>query len=147
MSEKPQSIAALLGAEADGVFRFVPGPPPGALVIPNARVTMIPTSKARDKAAFMSASAQALAFPSYFGQNWDAFYDCIVDLQQPGPVSVLIFDDLSGFARTEPEEFDAALGALSDAAAFWREHGRRLIVLVGLSEPLLEPQLPAVSFR
>lgn len=148
MSRIPRSLQALISDDADGVFRFAPGSFAQSIAVAGAQVTMIPTRKARDKTAFLDASAQALQFPSYFGQNWDAFYDCVADLgERSAATAVLVFDDLSGFARTEPDEFDAALGTLTDAAAFWRERGRRLIVLVGLGEPLLAPQLPEVSFR
>jgi RNAse (barnase) inhibitor barstar len=148
MTRDPQSLARLLSGDADGVFRFRPGgfaPVPGT---PDLQVTTVATQKVRDKSAFLDACARALAFPPHFGQNWDAFYDCFAELgTRAGPALLLVFDDLDGFARTEPEEFEAALDALADAAESWRDSGRRLIALVGLGEPLLAPLLPEVSLR
>jgi hypothetical protein len=33
-----------------------------------------------DKTSFLGQMAEALAFPNWFGQNWDAFFDCLADL-------------------------------------------------------------------
>lgn len=147
MSTAPASLTELLNGRDDGVYRFraeriAQTPAPGFKRI------VVPTRTVRDKPAFLAACALALAFPAHFGHNWDAFYDCVADLgERNGKAVLLIFDDLSGFARAEPEEFDAAIDALSDACEFWRERGGRLIVLAGLAEPLLAPRLPAVSLR
>jgi hypothetical protein len=36
--------------------------------------------KARTADAFFDEAAAALQFPDYFGENWDAFHDCVDDL-------------------------------------------------------------------
>ncbi len=36
--------------------------------------------KAATRAAFFDEAAAALHFPPTFGENWDAFYDCLTDL-------------------------------------------------------------------
>ena len=147
MSITTISLTELLVGAKDGVFRFRPDNV-DEVTAPGFNRILVPTRKLRDKPGFLAACAAALAFPAHFGHNWDAFYDCVAGLDERlGPAALLIFDDLSGFARTEPEEFDAAIDALSDACEFWRGHGARLIVLAGLGEPLLAPQLTAVSLR
>jgi RNAse (barnase) inhibitor barstar len=37
--------------------------------------------KSTTREAFFDESAAALQFPYYFGENWDAFNDCITDLE------------------------------------------------------------------
>jgi RNAse (barnase) inhibitor barstar len=37
----------------------------------------------RTRAAFFHEAARALGFPDYFGHNWDAFLDCLRDLDRP----------------------------------------------------------------
>ncbi len=37
----------------------------------------------RTRAAFFTEAARALRFPDYFGHNWDAFADCLRDLDRP----------------------------------------------------------------
>ena len=47
------------------------------------------------KQALMSAVAERLCFPDYFGGNWDAFEECIRDLSwiPPGPI-LLVHSDI-----------------------------------------------------
>ena len=101
---------------------------------------------ARDKNAFLGAIAKALHFPDYFGHNWDAFYDCLLDLQHGnGAGTLLVLRDASGFARAEPEEFAAAAAAMQDAADYWKGENKALLVVVELEAPALAPELPEIS--
>lgn len=130
-----------------GVYRFQSRMPvPVALESEDARAIRIPTGNARDKLSFLKATAQALQFPEHASQNWDAFYDCLTNLaEQAAKPLVIVFEDLSGFARVEPEEFAAAVDALTDAVEYWQERGKPLIALVGVDETALAPELPEVS--
>ena len=61
------------------------------------RVEKVALAGARDKNAFLNAVAQALVFPDYFGHNWDAFYDCLVDLEHDkGEGLLVVLRDASG---------------------------------------------------
>jgi RNAse (barnase) inhibitor barstar len=118
----------------------------GAAQAAGLEFVTVDTRKARDKPAFLRASAEALHFPEYFGHNWDAFYDCVAELAaQSGRGKLIVFEDLSGFARTEPEEFATAVDALRDAVEFWAEQSKRLIVLIELDQPLLAPELSGLT--
>lgn len=75
---------------------------------------------ATDKDALLERVARALAFPDWFGANWDALEDCLTDLSWRGPQGqVLVF---TGAAAGD------ALGILTDvlgaAAEHWRERRR-----------------------
>src|SRR5882724_13257702 len=75
----------------------------GAAAQRGMRVEKVALSGARDKNAFLNAIAKALVFPDYFGHNWDAFYDCLVDLEHDdGAGTLLVLRDASGFARAAP---------------------------------------------
>jgi RNAse (barnase) inhibitor barstar len=94
----------------------------------------------------MNAVAKALVFPDYAGHNWDAFYDCLVDLEHDkGEGLLVLLRDASGFARAESDEFAAAVDALQDAADFWEDEQKTLLVVVELEAPVLAPELPEVS--
>ena len=99
----------------------------------------------RDKNAFLNALAKALQFPEYFGHNWDAFYDCLLDLEPGSGGTLLLLRDASGFARADPEEFAAAVATLADAADYWKGEGRALLVVVELETPALAPELTEIS--
>ena len=136
------------GRESEGVFRFVPPMPAGADSVDELPTVLIATKHVREKNAFLGACASALDFPEYFGQNWDSFYDCLTDLRQKFESGlIVVFDDLSGFARAGPEEFHAALDAMVDAVDYWRERDTKLTVLIGIDQPVLAPQLPELSLR
>ncbi|MCW5883218.1 MAG: barstar family protein [Anaerolineae bacterium] len=84
-----------------------------------------------DKAAFLDAAAQAMAFPSYFGRNWDAFEDMVNDLAwAAAPGYVLLYDHAAPFAQRAPQDFLTALDILRTAAARWQADGTPFYVLV-----------------
>jgi RNAse (barnase) inhibitor barstar len=120
----------------------------GAAAQRGMRVEKVALTGARDKNAFLNAVAKALVFPEYFGHNWDAFYDCLVDLEHDkGEGLLVVLRDASGFARAEPDEFAAAVDALQDAADFWEDEQKTLLVVAELEAPVLAPGLPEVSGR
>lgn len=120
----------------------------GAATQRGMRVEKVAFAGSRDKNAFLNALSGALAFPDYFGRNWDAFYDCLVELEHgKGEGLLLVLRDASGFARAEPDEFAAAVDALQDAADFWEGEQKTLLVVVELEAPVLAPELPEVSGR
>jgi hypothetical protein len=78
-----------------------------------------------DKATFLERTAAALAFPAWFGGNWDAFFDCLADLSwRTARGHVLVFENTADMRRHAPEALDTAITILGDAAAAWDERGR-----------------------
>lgn len=76
--------------------------------------------------------AASLQFPSHFGRNWDAFEDCLTDLdwwhgQQSGYVLYMLHAD--ELLVEEPEPLPIFLDILHSAGEYWRQ------------------QLPSVSFH
>jgi RNAse (barnase) inhibitor barstar len=85
----------------------------------------------RDKSGFLERIAAALGFPAWFGNNWDALYDCLADLSwRPGQGRVLILENAHDLRRTAPDVLDTALAIMGDAALAWNERGLPLRVLV-----------------
>jgi len=140
-------FATLIATGASGVFRCDRPLPERALALAAQQavhVVPINLTAARDKNAFLNAVAKALAFPEYFGHNWDAFYDCLLELKQERG-TLLVLREASGFARSEPEEFAAASAALQDAADYWKSEGHPFAVVIELEMAALAPELPQVS--
>lgn len=139
----------LIDSGAGGVFRCHAPLPEAALETAERKkllVVLVRLIAARDKNAFLNAIAKALHFPAYFGHNWDAFYDCLLDLKHDeGAGTLLVLRDASGFARAEPEEFAAAVDTLTDAADYWKAENKILLVVVELQAPALAPELAEIN--
>ena len=72
-----------------------------------------------DKAAILDAISRSLAFPQWFGSNWDALEDCLVDLSwRPPGGHVVLFED---FALGD--ELGILIDILGSAAEQWAERG------------------------
>ena len=50
--------------------------------------------KSLNKSALLSHLSKALNFPDYFGENWDALYDCLSSMQISEPRVALIHEAL-----------------------------------------------------
>lgn len=85
----------------------------------------------RSKTDFLDACAEALAFPAYFGRNWDALTDCLRDLSWlPAAAGhLVVYEDAGVFAATAPADFAVALDILRAAVADWRDTPTPLVVL------------------
>ena len=78
--------------------------------------------KSRD--SMLKAIAAALEFPSHFGGNLDALYDCLTDLPlKTGESYAIELADLPHAAAG-----DAVHAVFADAAEFWRERSVSLAV-------------------
>lgn len=86
----------------------------------------------RSKAAFLDACSRALAFPAYFGRNWDALADCLRDLAWAPATAghLLLYDDARIFASVAPADCAVALAVLRAAAAYRRAMPAPLVVLL-----------------
>ena len=98
-----------------------------------------------DKASFLRACADALAFPAYFGHNWDAFEECLTDLSwlSPAPAGgvILLYTQAAPFIRRAPADWATARAILEAAVAHWRGTATPLSVLLRGTAALV-PDLP-----
>jgi hypothetical protein len=132
-----ESLLALLsGAAAPGVYQWTS----------RAQVKTIQTTAQQhgwqcvhidgraiqDKAALLHAFARALHFPAYFGQNWDAFEECLRDLSwlPPAQGRLVLYDDVASLATHQPGAWQVALAILQEAVAFWQQQQPPLAVLL-----------------
>lgn len=88
-----------------------PGPP-------RVVARLIRGTKARTTPALFDEVAAALQFPFYFGENWDAFDECIHDLDWlAADVVLLVIADADALLDQEPsEDLRVLLKILEDAA-------------------------------
>jgi RNAse (barnase) inhibitor barstar len=88
-----------------------------------------------DKAQLLERFAEVLRFPSWFGHNWDAYFDCLVDL--PGARRsrgcVIVLRRVADLRANAPEAFDTARAILGDAAKVWSDRGVAMRVFVEIA--------------
>lgn len=89
-----------------------------------------------DKAGLMTACADALRLPDWFGANWDALADCLDDLEWwPADRGRLILvRDWQTYAQARPDEWSILQEVFADAAARWRRTDTGLVVLMALGQ-------------
>jgi len=85
-------------------------------------IVVIDICDMRDRRDLFKAFSEQLKFPDYFGNNWDAFYDCLTDLSWLSRNTTLIVIESYGslHARDFGTEF---LDILNDAHRYWRGKG------------------------
>lgn len=75
-------------------------------------VIVLRGSKMQSMDGFYDELAAALQFPLYFGRNWNALDECLVDLEWlPADAYLLVLADASSVLKTAGE---------GDAEAFWK---------------------------
>jgi hypothetical protein len=86
----------------------------------SVHVVEISGREGRTKRDLLAVAARALRFPDYFGENWDAFEECLRDLEWlPARAYVVGVSDVDQLlAESEPDRrtfFDI----VETAGAFW----------------------------
>ena len=58
---------------------------------------MIDCAEATDVKSMHRLLAQALSFPAWYGNNYDALHDCLTDIREDTTVTLLHFDQTDHF--------------------------------------------------
>jgi RNAse (barnase) inhibitor barstar len=75
-----------------------------------------------EKQNLFEAFATALAFPEWFGRNWDALEDCLGDLSwRPAEGHVLM---VQNHDRLPKDELGVLLDVLASSAEYWAARGK-----------------------
>lgn len=137
-----QLLQRLEDASKSGVYRMPRARDPRGLVDAAAgaglRAVQVDLAGAKGKDAALAALARALAFPAWFGGNWDALEDCLADLSwMPAKGYVLVIAGAGGLGA---DDRGVLLDILSSVAASWAERGRPFFAVFADGAP----QLPAL---
>jgi RNAse (barnase) inhibitor barstar len=101
------------------------------------QVVRLSLSGARDKESLLDRFAKALRFPAHFGRNWDAFHDCLCDLDWLGDKGLLLLvSGAKDFVEANEEGFHTAVEILHGAAEFWRERKKSFWVLIDVDDAM-----------
>lgn len=87
-------------------------------------------------------SAKAMAFPAWFGHNWDALGDCLNDLGWlPGLGHIVLWNQYGVLGRADPKSWRMAYYVMSTAIETRQIAGARpLFVLLRGAGPIEQPE-------
>lgn len=84
-----------------------------------------------DRDAFLRRCAVVFSLPGYFGRNWDALHECLLDVAGRGePGAIVHWRHGAEFARHAPDAVTTAFEVLKGAAAYWGSGRRTFLVVV-----------------
>lgn len=87
-------------------------------------VFRIDLAATRSKDEMLNAIGRALRFPEWFGHNWDALTDSLLDMGWlPATGYMVILDHCDGIHGHAEGDFVKLMQIFQEAAATWREDG------------------------
>jgi RNAse (barnase) inhibitor barstar len=101
-----------------------------ALELEGCRVVLLDRAPVFDKETLLHAIYQGCGFPAYFGFNWDALSDALVEKvgEESRPL-VLIFQDFDLLGTRAPEVAKTFLDIVDEVGELTRENPIRLVCL------------------
>lgn len=131
----------LTDAARSGVYRV----PRGEEIVRAARGTRLDLAQvdlagAQDKESLLERFAAALAFPAWFGSNWDALEDCLTDLSwRAGAGHVVLLKEAG---ELPADDLGVLLEILAAAAEHWAGRGQPFFaVFIDPGHALALPEL------
>lgn len=83
----------------------------------------IDLSRARTKDDLLTAIGKAMGFPEWYGHNFDALADCLLDLGwRPAEGYLVLLEHCDGIHGLAEKDFVATLQVFQQAAEEWREN-------------------------
>ena len=91
--------------------------------------------KIEKKEQFLNHAAVAMSFPNDAGKNWDAFYDCLTDMEwladdKNNAGYAIYFDHTDGFADHHESQLETVIELFQDAVDYWKAEGKSMVVLL-----------------
>lgn len=127
MSDIDRYQAVLGNAEKAGVYHLPqmdPAPLMQAAEEIGFAVFRIDLSHATNKDQLLTAIGKAMAFPDWFGHNFDALADCLNDLAwRPADGYFVLLDRCDGIHGLAESDFVTTLQTFEQAAEEWRDQG------------------------
>ena len=94
--------------------------------------------------SLLEETAKAMAFPDYFGHNWDALEECMTELTWiEGEGCVLLYDHVALLVAQHAEVWATFYAILQSAVAYWQERSRPFSVLLR-NTGAIEQSVPAL---
>lgn len=85
---------------------------------------------ARNRAEFLRRCGEVFDLPDYYGENWDALHECLLDAASAGTAGAVVHWRRGGeLARRAPEVVDTAIEIFREVALRWGSGGRVFLVV------------------
>jgi len=129
-----------------GVFRAAEPPADleSAAEAVGLRLHAIDASAVRTKSQMLGLLGRSLAFPRWYGRNWDALEDCLTDFDWlRGPGLVLRVEGFDPYAQADPDGFAILLDIFKTSAEYWRGEGKGFWVFF-TGRPAARLELPVL---
>lgn len=85
---------------------------------------------ARDREAFLRRCGEVFDLPDYYGANWDALHECLLEAAAAGTPGAVVHWRRGGeLAKRAPEIVDTAVEILREVALHWGGGGRVFLVV------------------
>lgn len=135
-ADKIDYASLLANLSRTGVYHL---PPAGRDAIMTAAeacgyvVFRVNLERARSKDDLLATIGKDMAFPDWFGYNWDALADSLGDLAwRPAEGYVVLLEHCDRLNARANSDFIEALGIFASAADEWRERGVAFWCLVDM---------------
>jgi RNAse (barnase) inhibitor barstar len=92
----------------------------------NNAINILVSKNIKDKKDLFNLFSTKLKFPSYFGNNWDALYDCLMDLNWIHENKISIIHEDIPFYNIE-EESKKYLELMSDVILKWHDNENKFL--------------------
>ena len=111
MKPRPTLADILADPGRNGIYRLAED-----VELPDT-VAYIDGVRLTSKDGMLDAFAEALAFPEYFGRNWDALEECLHDATLPAGLCI----DRAGIPESaDPDSWEILLDILAASAEDWQ---------------------------
>jgi RNAse (barnase) inhibitor barstar len=102
------------------------------------KLLRVDLSGARDKQSLLDAIARSLEFPDWFGGNWDALEDCLIDLSWiKARGYFMLLDNCGELAKYAPRELAKSIEVFESVAEYWDEQDKPFwTVFCGIETPV-----------
>ena len=88
--------------------------------LPDCAVRFLRGPKCADRAGFFDEASAALQFPVHFGENWDAFHDCLAESPNIAQSALVIAVlDAGSFLDSPKDALTSFQAVVKETAAAW----------------------------
>ncbi len=97
---------------------------------PSTAIRFVRGHKMKTTQSLFDEFSAAMQFPYYFGENWDAFRDCLLDLEWlSGEAHGVIVTNSHSLLEKSPEDLEILLDDLEEAGSEFKQQGKRFVTL------------------